>query len=81
MAATIAHALMVVPAWRFLGRLPGAPGRGLFLSLLVLAAVTGIMRLHVLPNGNKILYIPEKEPIAEKEWNQRLRVVLLAEKM
>jgi predicted Ser/Thr protein kinase len=46
-AATIAHGLMVIPAWRFLGRLPGPLGRGLFLSLLVLAATTGIMRLHL----------------------------------
>jgi Protein kinase domain len=46
-AATVAHALMVIPAWRFLGRLPGPLGRGLFLSLLVLAATTGIMRLHL----------------------------------
>jgi hypothetical protein len=46
-AATVAHALMVIPAWRFLGRLPGPLGRGLFLSLLVLAAITGIMRLHL----------------------------------
>jgi predicted Ser/Thr protein kinase len=46
-AATAAHALMMIPAWRFLGRLPGPLGRGLFLSLLVLAAITGIMRLHL----------------------------------
>ena len=45
--ATVAHALMVIPAWRFLGRLPGPVGRALFLSLLVLAATTGIMRLHL----------------------------------
>jgi hypothetical protein len=47
MSATVAHALMVIPAWRFLGRLPGPLGRGLFLALLVLAATTGIMRLHL----------------------------------
>jgi predicted Ser/Thr protein kinase len=47
MVATITHALMVIPAWRFLARLPGPLGRGLFLSLLILAATTGIMRLHL----------------------------------
>ena len=47
LVATVAHALMVIPAWQFLARLPGPPGRGLFLSLLVLAATTGIMRLHL----------------------------------
>jgi len=46
-AATMTHALMVIPAWRFLDRLDGLLGKGLFLSLLVLAAVTGIMRLHL----------------------------------
>ena len=47
LVATVAHALMVIPAWQFLARLPGPPGRGLFLSLLVLDATTGIMRLHL----------------------------------
>ena len=40
-AATAAHALMVIPAWRFLGRLSGPLGRGLFLSLLVLLRSPG----------------------------------------
>jgi hypothetical protein len=35
------------------------------------------IKLHLLPNGNKILYVPEKEPAAAQEWNQRLRVVLM----
>jgi hypothetical protein len=35
------------------------------------------IKLHTLPNGDNILYVPESEPNANQEWKQRLRVILL----
>jgi hypothetical protein len=35
------------------------------------------IKLHTLPNGDNILYVPESEPNANHEWKQRLRVLLL----
>jgi hypothetical protein len=64
-SATVAHSLMLIPAWRFLGRLPGPVGKGLFLSLLVLAAATGIMRLH-------LRFMADQEPGERvEEWARR----------
>jgi predicted Ser/Thr protein kinase len=46
-AATVAHSAMVVPAAWFIGAIPGRAGRVLFLAILVTAAITGILRLHL----------------------------------
>ena len=46
-AATAAHALMVIPGWHLMRLMPGAQGRLVFYGLLVLASVTGILRLHL----------------------------------
>ncbi len=46
-AATLAHALMVVPGWHLMRLMPGAPGRLVFYGLIVLAAITGTLRLHL----------------------------------
>jgi hypothetical protein len=35
------------------------------------------IKIHPLPNGQNILYVPEEEPNANQEWKQRLRVILL----
>lgn len=47
LAATVSHALLMVPTWTFIKRLPGWPGRALFLSALIIVAGTGILRLHL----------------------------------
>jgi len=46
-AASIALALMMVPAWKLMSRLPRLSGRVLVMSLLVLAAAIGTVRLHL----------------------------------
>jgi len=35
------------------------------------------IKIHALPNGQNILYVPEEEPNANQEWKQRIRVILL----
>ena len=47
LAATAAHALMVIPAWHVMRLTPGLAGRAAFYALLVLAAATGVVRLHL----------------------------------
>ena len=46
-AASAALALMMVPAWKLMSRLPRISGRLLVMSLLVLAAAIGTARLHL----------------------------------
>ncbi len=45
--AAVSLALMMIPAWKLMSRLPLLPGRLLVLALLVMAAGIGTMRLHL----------------------------------
>jgi Protein kinase domain len=45
--AAVSLALMMIPAWKLMSRLPLLPGRLLVLVLLVMAAGIGTMRLHL----------------------------------
>jgi len=47
LAASVALALMMVPAWKLMSRLPRFSGRMLVMALLVLAAAIGTARLHL----------------------------------
>jgi hypothetical protein len=47
-AATVAHSLMLIPLWRVQPAFPRGVGRALVLTALLLAAATGIVRLHLL---------------------------------
>jgi hypothetical protein len=47
LAATLALALTMVPAWKLMSRLPRLQGRVLVMTLLVLAAAIGTVRLHL----------------------------------
>jgi DNA-binding beta-propeller fold protein YncE len=39
------------------------------------------IKLHTLPNGNNVLYVPEQDPTSLQENQQRLRVILLPSAM
>jgi predicted Ser/Thr protein kinase len=47
LAASVALALMMIPAWKLMSRLPRMTGRAVVLTLLVIAAALGTMRLHL----------------------------------
>jgi predicted Ser/Thr protein kinase len=47
LAASAALALMMIPAWKLMSRLPRLTGRVLVMTLLVMAAALGTMRLHL----------------------------------
>ena len=47
LAASVALALLMIPAWKLMSRLPRLPGRLLVMALLILAAGIGTMRLHL----------------------------------
>ncbi len=47
LAASAALALMMIPAWKLMGRLPRLSGRLLVMALLIMAAAIGTMRLHL----------------------------------
>jgi hypothetical protein len=47
LAASTALALLMIPGWKLMGQLPRLPGRLLVMTLLILAAGIGTMRLHL----------------------------------
>ena len=47
LAASATLALLMIPAWKLMGHLPRLPGRLLVMTLLILAAGIGTMRLHL----------------------------------
>ncbi len=47
LAASVVLALLMIPGWKLMSRLPRLPGRLLVMALLMLAAGIGTMRLHV----------------------------------
>ena len=47
LAASAALALLMIPGWKLMGQLPRLPGRLLVMTLLILAAGVGTMRLHL----------------------------------
>jgi hypothetical protein len=47
LAASAALVLMMVPAWKLMSRLPRLPGRLLVMTLLIIAAAIGTLRLHL----------------------------------
>jgi hypothetical protein len=47
LAASAALALMMIPAWKLMSRLPRLSGRVLVMTLLVMAAALGTVRLHL----------------------------------
>jgi hypothetical protein len=47
LAVTLTLALMMIPAWKLMSRLPRPTGRILVMTLLVIAAVLGTARLHL----------------------------------
>jgi eukaryotic-like serine/threonine-protein kinase len=47
LAASMALALLMIPAWKLMSRLPRLSGRLLVMALLIMAAGIGTMRLHL----------------------------------
>jgi eukaryotic-like serine/threonine-protein kinase len=47
LAASVTLALLMIPAWKLMSRLPKLSGRLLVLALLIMAAGIGTMRLHL----------------------------------
>ncbi len=47
LAASVVMALLMIPAWKLMSRLPRLSGRLLVMALLILAAGIGTMRLHL----------------------------------
>ncbi|MBK5296038.1 MAG: serine/threonine protein kinase [Vicinamibacteria bacterium] len=47
LAASVALALLMIPGWKLMSRLPRLPGRLLVMALLIMAAGIGTMRLHL----------------------------------
>jgi hypothetical protein len=47
LAAAVTLALLMIPGWKLMSRLPRLPGRLLVMALLILAAGIGTMRLHL----------------------------------
>lgn len=80
-AAALAHAVMLVPAWQLIEQLPGLPGRLIVIGLVATAAATGIVRLH-------LRFVSRHDPprLADRlahlgprlRWGDRLFAALLA---
>ena len=47
LTASVALALLMIPGWKLMSRLPRLPGRLLVMALLIMAASIGTMRLHL----------------------------------
>lgn len=80
-AATLAHAAMVVPAWHVMRLTQGLAGRATFYALLVLAAGTGVLRLHlwfVSQYGQESLEGELRRRGPALRWGSRAFGVLLA---
>ena len=80
LAASAALALMMVPAWKLMSRLPRLSGRLLVMTLLMLAAAVGTARLHLWftardPDSDLHREIGRMWPVVR--WGNRIFAALL----
>ena len=80
LSASVVLALLMIPAWKLMGRLPRLPGRLLVMALLILAAGIGTMRLHLwftARHGGAGLATETTRVASLLQWSNRLFSLLL----